>query len=149
MGFEYVHNATLIEVFSEDADFLTLSSYTDLQMGVWESSRARVAQLLPTLKDVEHEVGYLTALARYYLEIQSIQAIIEDDELTNDQKKELMSGHVKAAEKHGKAAMLFSSRYLFKGNPDDATEYQDLFAREAKRLLGGKKPPNDEEQSEP
>jgi len=148
---EHAYNASRMGVFSKDADFLTLSSFTDLQMGAWESSRARVAQLLPTLKVAEHEqeVGFLTALTWYYTEIQSIQAIIEDDELTNDQKKELMSGHVEAAEKYGKAAMLFAGEYLFKGHPDDAAEYQNLFSREAKRLLSGEEQPNEEEQSEP
>jgi len=93
-----------------------------------------MAQLLPTLKDVAHEVEYLTAQTSYYQEIRSIVAIINDDTLTNEQKKELISDHAPAAERYGKAAMHHSARYLFKGHKGDAIEYQEHFAREARRL---------------
>jgi hypothetical protein len=124
---EYAYNRVLLETFIKDPDFINLPSFTNLQTEVWTSSRVRLVGFLT----VEH----IAALTQYYWCIRNILDTINDDVLPAEERAKAVTDYAKQAQKYGKSAMLYSSKYIFKGDPDYTEAVQDRFMQEAKRHI--------------
>lgn len=120
-------NDVLLQILTKDPDLIGLSSWTNLQMAVWNDAKVRLAQLMN--KD------HIMALVAYYGQIQRILESLSDDVLPPEEKHKAVLFHAPSAQKYGKAALMRCAKYLFLDDPEYTDEAHQKFVREAKRLM--------------
>jgi hypothetical protein len=129
---EYGNNYPTLRLLANEPSLLDDRTLTNLQTAVWDDTKVRLALLLP--RDA------VIALVLYYGQIQSTLDNIKDEEMIPEIKRIMVSASAEQAIKYGKAAMKYSSKYLFVDQPEHSEDVHEAFVREAQRIMNERLP---------